>query len=239
MSVDAVIAELDDFYRQRCSEVKRYIDFVQKMADHKVSKMASETPQGIRIVEGYDIDRELVKTLRANSFLLLYNLVESTMTNAVDAIHQSIRQENIDFDSLNDSLKRISIKNARKALETKHGMNSFLAQQHPINFAVVSLGYNKRKLFSGNVDCESIFNTSKNYGFELPDPKRKWHSLHNDLERVRDQRNALAHGRVSFQECGQETPPDYIKKVSWETMAYLRIVLWVVKSYIRNQAYKA
>ena len=148
------------------------------------------------------------------------------------------KNHKIDY-ALSDKLKKISIKNAKKALETDGGVKSVLSQHHPIQFALVSLGYNKRKLFSGNVDCDSIFKTSQSYGFELPDPKRKWHDLQDDLELVRDQRNALAHGRISFEECGQDTAVDYVKKIAWETMAYLRIVLWVVKGYIRNQAYKA
>jgi hypothetical protein len=45
-------------------------------------------------------------TLRAGTFLLLYNLIESTIRRAVDAIHDRIVTEQIPFPALNLELRK-------------------------------------------------------------------------------------------------------------------------------------
>ncbi|MCL7930977.1 MAE_28990/MAE_18760 family HEPN-like nuclease [Halomonas llamarensis] len=52
------------------------------------------------------INRDLEKTLRSSGLLLIYNLVEATMSNAIDAIHKVIKAEEVSYHDLSDKLKK-------------------------------------------------------------------------------------------------------------------------------------
>ena len=67
-------------FTDREREVTRYFAFLRSFADSKVSFVGAPSFQ---ITTEQD---ELLKTLKANAFLLLYNLVESTLKNCVEAI---------------------------------------------------------------------------------------------------------------------------------------------------------
>jgi hypothetical protein len=49
----------------------------------------------------------LFKTLKANGFLLLYNLVESTMKNAIEAIFDEFKGRGVSFDSCRSEVRKI------------------------------------------------------------------------------------------------------------------------------------
>ena len=44
------------------------------------------------------IDDELLKTLKASGFLLLYNLVEATMRNGIEAIFDELQSQGVSYD---------------------------------------------------------------------------------------------------------------------------------------------
>ena len=67
-----------------------------------------------------DIDLELDKTLRATGFLLLYNLIEATMRNAIEAIFTDITNKNISFDDLKYEIQLIIIDNVKKNKSSKN-----------------------------------------------------------------------------------------------------------------------
>jgi len=61
-----------------------------------------------------EIDSELINTLKASGFLLLYNLVESTMRNAIEAIFDELQSQGVDYDKIRPELKKVILKNLKK-----------------------------------------------------------------------------------------------------------------------------
>lgn len=238
LSSDVIIAELYELFRQRYAEVNRYLEFTVHIADSRAVGLMKEEEGQLVPVSDYRISRELTKTLRANAFLLLYNLVEATMTNAIDAIHRAIINDELGYSDLSEKLKAISIKHFRRAVSGDSRV--FMANiEHPIGLAVVCLGYDRERIFSGNVDCGEIRKAADDYGFLSPNPNLKGRRILKNLEDLRDKRNGLAHGRLSFEQCGHDTATDYLERVSRQTAVYLRTVLWSVSSYLRNRQYSA
>lgn len=230
--------ELYDLFRQRCAEVSRYIEFIEIIADNRSVTLAGEIEGEILPIEGAELSRELTKTLRANAYLLLYNLVEATMTNAIDAIHKAVDGDNLGFDQLSVNLQNIALSHFKRAIKDSHDA-AMDGRVHPIEVAMARLGYDREKIFSGNVDCKEIKSTAKKYGFQTADPNQNGRLILRQLKDLRDKRNALAHGRLSFEQCGQETAPEYLTKVHYETTVYLRSVLRSVSHYLRGRKYAA
>ncbi|QIB51796.1 MAE_28990/MAE_18760 family HEPN-like nuclease [Pseudomonas sp. OIL-1] len=235
---NTLVAELYVLFRQRYAEVNRYLKFVECITENRVVGLL-KLEGGDRLpVPGFEMSRELTKTFRANAYLLLYNLVEATMTNAIDTIHRAIESEGLEFINLSEKLQAVAIKHFKIAMsgDVKHIRQNL---EHPIGIAVLRLGYDREKIFSGNVNCSEIQKTANNYGFISPDPNAKGRQVLRLLNEVRDKRNGLAHGRLSFEQCGHETAAEHLAKVSKETAVYLRTVLWSVSIYLRKKQYTA
>ena len=149
---EVLVVELYDLFRQRSAEVSRYIDFIEIIANNRSVSLAGETDGEIAPIAGAELSRELTKTLRANTYLLLYNLVEATMTNAIDAIHKAVDGDNLGFDQLSGNLQNIALSHFKRAIKDNHS-SALDGRTHPIEIAITRLGYDREKIFSGNVDC--------------------------------------------------------------------------------------
>lgn len=239
MSINSILFEIRDMFDQRCEEVKRYFEFLSNVEHAKANTIAKYNAASGESIVYYSetISRELIKTLRANGYLLLYNLVESTLTNAIDGIHRSFLQDNeCDFDRLRDEIKKIVLSNFKKAIgRDEYSRGEY--QTHPIARSVMEWGYDKKSLFSGNLDGRTIKKEADRYGFSIAE---------HDLSATRDgarllvvktKRNELAHGQISFEECGQEISLDELMAISEETTIYLDAVLRGVEDYVESKAY--
>ena len=80
-----------EIFQERVNEINRYYTFI--------SSFSLENP-----------DKELNKILRSNLILMLYNLVESSITNSIEEIHSNIYTNRISFNVLNIELKKILIR---------------------------------------------------------------------------------------------------------------------------------
>jgi hypothetical protein len=234
--IDPNLADIRSLFDRRTEEVRRYFAFLTTITDNKVDLLGiSQIDQSVKIVDGFTISRDLIKTLRANGYLLLYNLVESTMTNAIDAIHQIFLANNLGFDDLSAEVQKVILKNFKASTTDKFNND----RSHPIQIAMLHVGYEKINLFSGNVDARSIRNTAKIYGFGIAEHDTKISKFGDRLVNVKEKRNQLAHGKISFEECGQETSHDELVAIANETIAYLDAVLSGVEKYMTEKAYLA
>lgn len=226
-----------DEFKTRLSETESYILFVQKISlmskPHLISEenSASEKPD--------EIDRELITTLRASSYLMLYNLLESTMSEAFDAIHATIKSEKRDIMDLSESLHKIILTNLQKGLsESKISELSKNHKDHRED--LFNIGYNKKKLFSGNIDCDIIDQYCRRYGFKLypvgdNNDKLTWDP--EVIKEIKQKRNNLAHGSESFATCGRKMVVDNLYSNLEHVKAVLLGVFYGIDKYLNEGAY--
>ncbi|MEH2113552.1 MAE_28990/MAE_18760 family HEPN-like nuclease [Nostoc sp.] len=69
-------------FDERAQEVSRYFLFLKNLEQGSI-KLSMGNAKNTKTKS---INNDLEKTLKATGFLLLYNLVESTMTNAIEAV---------------------------------------------------------------------------------------------------------------------------------------------------------
>lgn len=237
MSDPIIIFEVRDLFLRRCEEVNRYFDFLVKIDETKATALARfdvVSGESLVIFENI-VSRELIKTMRANGYLLLYNLVESTMTNAIDAIHKCFLHDECIFDDLTSELKKIVLFNFKKTLSNDG--RHVLAHDHPIQRSITELGYDKKKLFSGNLDAREIKDTAERYGFQIARHDQALSRDGSRLLKIKEKRNELAHGRISFEDCGHDISLDELVAISRETEVYLDAVLRGVEDYIERRLY--
>jgi len=90
-------------FQSRVQEVNQYFVFLEGLIQ-ETTKLAVVEDNGEQKITA--IDSDLGRTLKANAFLLLYNLIESTMRGAIEAIFDEISSKKVSFDSVRTCLKR-------------------------------------------------------------------------------------------------------------------------------------
>ena len=206
-------------FTDREREVRRYFTFLRSFTDEVYFADASSF--------GATGERdELFKTLKANGFLLLYNLVESTLKNCIEAIFDELKLRAVSFDHCRTELRRIVLRNAKK-----RDVDKIVQDLSLISVDIAFATFRKDELVSGNVDARLVREFATDYGFDAPKAKS------DGLLTVKTNRNDLAHGLKSFSEVGRDFDLGRLEEIMTEVMNFLRALLDSVATYITNKSY--
>lgn len=213
-------------FQERLDEINLYFSFLEDVILRNGKLLY---PDGT----SENIDATLIKTLRANGFLLIYNLVESCVKKAIEEIYVSMRRENIAYDDIKEGIKKEIINYLRS---NKTGTESFVSSVNKIAEDIIEHCFSADTLFSGNVDARKIREIAKKYGFSTHTNTARTKSGAKLLT-VKTRRNDLAHGIYSFQECGKEYTLQDMLEIKNEVTTYLAQILNNIESYIDNKEF--
>ncbi|MBD1880709.1 MAE_28990/MAE_18760 family HEPN-like nuclease [Coleofasciculus sp. FACHB-T130] len=215
-------------FNERSREVSKYFIFLKSL-EQKTTKLSMESKGGSLKIR--EIDPELIKTLKASGFLLLYNLVEATMRNAIEAIFDELRGKEVSYDQIRPELKKIVLKNLKKRDPGK-----IFSSISDIALDIITAGFDKQDIFSGNIDGKKIRETATEYGFShLTDYAKTADG--SDLLTIKSNRNDLAHGIKSFAEVGRDKTADELLEIQKKVVRYLKQILQNIEQYLSNQEY--
>ena len=214
-----------DFFL-RSSEVRRYFRFVISAAMDVVEIGVQKSSGALLATHERD---ELLKTLKASCYLLLYNLVESTMRNIVEAIFDEFRAEGVRFDDCREEIKKLVLANFRARNPDK-----LLNKLFDLARDVVTETFESKETFAGNLDAKTIRETAERFGFVPTSSKTGW-----AMRTVKDNRNFLAHGNKSFSEIGKDTTPHSLRDARKQTVVILLLTIRSVTSYLAAKRYLA
>jgi hypothetical protein len=180
-------------------------------------------------------DDSLYKILKSNLILMLYNLVESSISNAIGEIHNSIHSKHVSFNDLKIELKNLIINhiknvNSKKIVENINDIATDIIK-HSFNKEV------KKRLFNGNIDSRKIKEFGDKYGFDSNTNFAKT-GHGNCLVTIKDKRNDLAHGTYSFTEVGKEYSIQDLESMKDNTINYIESILNNIEQYLQNDMFK-
>ncbi|MFN7517406.1 MAG: MAE_28990/MAE_18760 family HEPN-like nuclease [Dolichospermum sp.] len=219
------VLNLEDF-DERANDVSNYLCFLRDLEREKILL----SHDGVIS----KIDTELDKSLKATGFLLLYNLVESTMRNAIQSIFDEMSEKGVAFIQLKKEIKKIILQNVKKNVQ-ESGVNDVVEKIENIFNDIIQSGFNQDKLFSGNVDAKEIKRIAKQYGFSAQTDIDTRDG--SDLLSIKEHRNDLAHGVMSFKDVGRNTSAKNLVEISERVIKYLRQILENIDDYLRNKEY--
>ena len=215
-------------FNTRVEEINKYFLFLEELISEKTKLSTLDNNGNIQIQE---VDSELVKTLKANSFLLLYNLIESSMTNAIEAIFDKLINENVSFNDVRVEIKRVIVQNFKN--RSPEGVYSQITD---ISLDIIKVGFNRKEIFSGNIDAKKITKTATQYGFSYDtDYEKTKHG--KSLRDIKNIRNDLAHGYTSFSEIGKDRTIEDLIKIKNEVVEYMNQILINIQSYLNSKKY--
>lgn len=214
----------------RKSETNNLICFAKRLEEDFTSSTIGE----------YDI--VTVKTcIKANIVLMLYNVVESTLTKCLERIHEKISKNELKYCDLRKELKKIlaiyygqSIKkssNVDGAVEYVLQLADFINENVCFNISYRDLAQ-KYPMYSGNLDSREIINVLKKYGIV-------YEERCTELKTIKDARNKLAHGEDSFEEIGRNLSIPQLEQMTNRTFRYLEKMINEIKNYLEEERYRA
>jgi hypothetical protein len=212
-------------FDERAKEVSQYFIFLKNLEQESIKLSMGSKPK-IKA-----IDPNLLRTLKASGFLLLYNLAEATMRNAIEAIFDELKNESVSYDRLRPEIKKIVLKNIKK-----RNTDDLHAGILEVSIDIISASFDPQDVFSGNIDGRKIKDTAIKYGFSHATDARKTRDG-TDLLIIKTNRNDLAHGFKSFTEVGRDKTADELLAIESRVVKYLRQILQNIEAYLEDREY--
>ncbi|WP_186075454.1 MAE_28990/MAE_18760 family HEPN-like nuclease [Burkholderia gladioli] len=229
-------------FQERLAEVEAYLDFL--------SIMEAQAQQGPPRIEGaeHPISTQQQRILYSSVYLQLYNLVEATMSRCIEAVAAAAK-DNARWkpSDLSSALRREWVRvTARTHVELtpEHRLESalllcdHLVASLPINFFDIDKGG------GGNWDDSEIEAFSKRIGFRLVVSqavysaiKRPFRDDLGPLALVKQLRNRLAHGSISFAQCAEDVTVGRLINLKDSTVNYLKEVVDCFTRYVDSFEY--
>lgn len=216
-------------YTKRLNEVTLYFETIKLLDNGDCSIICKDINGGTteKIIDG-----ELAKIMKANGFLLLYNLIEATIRNSISAILNSISIDKLTFKLLSDNLKKLWInqeinktKDISKFKEKVSELSEKILNDKLLEFS------NECVNISGNIDAQRIREIAKKFGYLEPKNGR-------GLQTIKDKRNQLAHGEFTFSDIGKNYTSNDLIEYKSEVVTFIENVLNNVETYINAKGYK-
>lgn len=232
-------------FNERVDEINTYRSFLIFM-DGGVS---SGTTSLIMNETTHSLTPMLQKTIYANVYLHLYNLLESTITLIIKSVEEKIsgdvRSHGINI--LNNKVRLLWIRYMagthdilvpETRLEKAINLCNFFIDNIPFELTIPKGG-------GGNWDNENIRNLANRMGLRLTIPraintaiKRPIKDNKGVIQLITYTRNKLAHGDISFSECGGELTLASINELIDITINYLEAVINCFEDFLDKELYR-
>jgi len=216
-------------FEERLQEIESYLDLLDKF-DRQVQ---GGPPRFGKEENSVSVQQQQI--LYSSVYLQLYNLVEATISLCIEGLSEAILAMNLQPKDLTVDLRREWIRstarthidlNYESRLSSAVALCDHFVQALPISTFVV------KKAGGGNWDDTAIEHTARRLGLVLhvdrqvlSNVKRPFRNDQGALAFIKTLRNSLAHGSVSFAECGRGTTVGDLRHLKELTAGYLREVI--------------
>lgn len=227
-------------FQKRVEEIEKYFELVDR-----IEELGTFSEDSITFPSGeYTVDSDLQKILKSHCYLLLYNLVESSIRNGIIAIHDSIFIDKLNYRDLspkiqvfwllNDQSKSFRdsyIKKETIADNLQKVIEKVLDDRMTINLDIYNIP------ISGNLDAKTIQKLTDMYGFygQLGVPSQEIDKIVDSVVKIRCD---LAHGNMSFSEASKQRIWTEIVNDKDQLIKYLTHLLGNIDNYIENKKYR-
>jgi hypothetical protein len=233
---------LGQAFEERLVEIEAYLGLL-----NGVEVEARTGPPRIGAA-GALITTQQQRILYSGVFLQLYNLVEATIVRCIDEVTKAaIASGTWGPGDLTTDLRREWVRVMARThvdLSYENRLKSALDLCEYLVAALPVTEFALEKGGGGNWDDDAIEEIAARLGFQLnvdravySGIKRPFRDDLGPLGLVRKLRNSLAHGSISFAECGENVTVGELRDLSDRTAAYLREVVRAFEAYIQDHRF--
>lgn len=177
------------------------------------------------------------KILKSNYILMLYNLVESCTISGIMEIYEQLKNDNCSYQDVIDEIKEIWVN--LQVSQIYGPTTSQTAYEKRVKRIIESITQNSiikldRDAFKlgGNLDAKRIK--------ALCDKHRIRYVAQDDksaLRMVKEKRNNLAHGDVSFSDCARDMTLKDLQDIKSAVVDFMQGILHGMENYYNNKEY--
>ncbi len=233
--------DVKKLFEERKKEIDAYIDFLS--AVERSAQLG--TP---RLTGGDSISVQQQRILYSGVFLQLYNLVEATVVRCIDGVTEAAITNGtwMPADLILELKKEWVRVMARTHIELSYEnrLQSALALCDHLIGSLKVEGFKMDKGGGGNWDDIAIHQAAKRLGFEIELSKQVREAVKKPfrddkgaLALVKGFRNSLAHGEISFAECGENVTVGELRDLATRTSDYLNEVVEAFAAYVNKHEF--
>ena len=216
-------------YQDRIDEIELYFNVLKEL--YQTQSRESEH-------SFYNDD--FLKILKANALIMIYNLVESSITSGITKIYDELKNSGYGYKAVRKEIQDIWFSFKFNQVYDKNAhYNSYRDKAAEIINAIMRdepiKMDRKATAVSGNLDADKIRQICSDHGITYTiDSTCRGGVV---LEDVKNKRNLLAHGTISFVECGRDYTICDLEKIKDETVIFLNGILQGMKKYYDEKTY--
>lgn len=215
-------------YEGRVKEIELYFCYLKAIDDILIN---SE--------EKSRVNEEFFKILKANSLLMMYNLVESTVLGGLLKVYDELSVKSLGYKDVSEEIREIWFNfKFSKAYDKSAHFNSYKKVAHEIVEKILAneklVMDRKATDISGNLDAASIKEVCKRHGISYDESCGHGGAV---LKDVKTKRNELAHGIISYAECGRNYTLNELIKMKDDCIDFLNEVLRSFDEYMNRRGY--
>lgn len=227
--------EIDDFL-----ELMKFLEQKQFQRDNdeetRFDKFFHNEADGISLTY-----QEMINIFKSNISLMLYNIIEFTVTNLMESIYDEITMNQLAYKDVNECIRTLWKKTILKtANDPNANFNTFLKKNDLIINQIIhntTLELHAKKVLpAGNLDGQNIVETFEAHGISVKTNSRNFRP--DILSNIKNQRNDLAHGSVSFVDADRGDTLQDIEKHKGFVINFLHELIENVEEYINQAKYR-
>lgn len=226
-------------YTQRTNEIESFYEILKiiELESPKISGYNIENSE----TEILNVSSEKIDTLRSTVYLLLYNLIESTVYNSIMSIFDEIKDNNLKYFDVIRDIQKYWINNIYKHDDKKKKetiVETIMTVANQIFDNTMTLASNEIN-YGGSLDAQTIFNTARSMNIDIGNLKKIYSpGKHGQvLIDIKQKRNWLAHGEKSFSEVGSTITFSQLNEAKDCVLAFLNEYITSIENYILQKRY--
>lgn len=232
-------------FDSRVVEVKEYLNLVYAIEQ--------SLREGLPLISGKTgsgspVNPVQQRLLYAGVYLHLYNLVEATVSQCISALETAASTSGMVPFDLSTELRQEWVRSVARTHEDLNTSGRLEAAIKMCEHLVALLPIRNFEIFQGgggNWDDEEIYKLSQRLGINLQclqrstqaQIKRPFRDNDGALKVIKKRRNKLAHGEISFAECGDGLSASELEMLSNVTTQYLSEVIACFERHISERQY--
>ena len=231
------MSQLLQSFEERAREISVYFKFIE-LIEKESAEILLPKKQTWKVRK---VDDKILRILKANVFLLLYNLVEASIREGFVSVYRAMEIDGCSVKQLTPSLRKrwidaafIRLPSASANQELCRNIAWELVQDVADDVkATIDVADLK---FGGNLDAAKIRKVCEVHGVSHKTGKRTHGG--EKLLVVKTKRNALAHGSLSFVECGRDYSVAELGEIKKQSFSYLKAILRNIDTFNANKRFR-
>lgn len=232
--------QIREEFKRRANEINSFYEILEiiELDNPHITALDKEVFKEKKII----INNSKIDILRSTTYLLLYNLIESTVYNCIISIFDQINDSQIKYFEVVEEVQKYWLKNLYK--HNNKGKETIITTIMDVAVRIfndtISLVSNQIN-YGGSLDAKSIFKTAKSMKIDISNLRKVYkENKHGQvLLDIKNKRNWLAHGEKSFTEVGSSCLPTQLKETKEYVFQFLEEFITSIENYLRHEQYKS